>query len=132
MAGADARFVSMQNHYNVVYREEEREMLPLCREEGIGVIPFSPHGARICRRQTPGALCRSQTVRAQLTKKYYRDSDYAVVDAIGEVARARGVSNAQVALAWMHAPARRDRAHYWREQASPPGRGRRGGELEAG
>jgi aryl-alcohol dehydrogenase (NADP+) len=96
-----ARFVSMQNHYNVVYREEEREMLPLCREEGIGVIPFSP----MARGFVSG---KGETVRAQtdeLTKKYYRASDYAVVDAITAVAKARGVSNAQVALAWLlHQP----------------------------
>jgi aryl-alcohol dehydrogenase (NADP+) len=92
-----ARFVSMQNHYNVVYREEEREMLPLCREEGIGVIPFSP----LARGFVAG---KSDTVRShtdQLTKKYYVDSDNAVVEAIGAVAKARGVSNAQVALAWI-------------------------------
>jgi aryl-alcohol dehydrogenase (NADP+) len=102
-----ARFVSMQNHYNVVYREEEREMLPLCREEGIGVIPFSPlaRGFVAGRRQSGDA---GETVRFQtdeLTQKYYRPSDYAVVDAIGAVAQARGVSNAQVALAWLlHQP----------------------------
>ena len=96
-----ARFVSMQNHYNVVYREEEREMLPLCREEGIGVIPFSP----LARGFVTG---RGETVRSQtddLTKKYYTASDFAVVDAIAAVAQARGVSNAQIALAWlMHQP----------------------------
>jgi aryl-alcohol dehydrogenase (NADP+) len=92
-----ARFVSMQNHYNVVYREEEREMLPLCRQEGIGVIPFSP----LARGFVAG---KRDTVRShtdQLTKKYYVDSDNAVVDAISAVAKARGVSNAQVALAWI-------------------------------
>ncbi len=92
-----ARFVSMQNHYNVVYREEEREMIPLCREEGIGVIPFSP----LARGFVAG---KSDTVRShtdQLTKKYYVDSDNAVVEAVSAVAKARGVSNAQVALAWI-------------------------------
>jgi aryl-alcohol dehydrogenase (NADP+) len=92
-----ARFVSMQNHYNVVYREEEREMLPLCRHEGIGVIPFSP----LARGFVAG---KSDTMRShtdQLTKKYYVDSDNAVVDAVSAVAKARGVSNAQVALAWL-------------------------------
>jgi aryl-alcohol dehydrogenase (NADP+) len=96
-----ARFVSMQNHYNVIYREEEREMMPLCREEGIGVIPFSP----MARGFVAG---KSETVRAQtdeLTKRYYHESDYAVVDAVTAIAKARGVSNAQVALAWlMHQP----------------------------
>ena len=96
-----ARFVSMQNHYNVVYREEEREMMPLCREEGIGVIPFSP----MARGFVNG---RRETVRAgtdDLGKLYYKESDYPVVDAITAVAQARGVSNAQVALAWLlHQP----------------------------
>lgn len=96
-----ARFVSMQNHYNVVYREEEREMLPLCREEGIGVIPFSP----LARGFVNG---RTNTVRAstdEFVKRYYHESDYAVVDVISETARRRNVSNAQVALAWLlHQP----------------------------
>ena len=96
-----ARFVTMQNHYNLIYREEEREMMPLCREEGIGVIPWSP----LARGFVSG---KGETVRAQtdeLTKKYYRASDYAVVDVISAVAKARGVSNAQVALAWLlHQP----------------------------
>jgi aryl-alcohol dehydrogenase (NADP+) len=95
------RFVSMQNHYNVVYREEEREMMPLCREEGIGVIPFSPMARGFVN-------AKSETVRAstdELTKNYYKPSDYAVVDAVTAVAKARGVSNAQVALAWLlHQP----------------------------
>ena len=85
-----ARFVSMQNHYNVVYREE-----------GIGAIPFSPMARGFVSGK--GETVRSQT--DELTKKYYRAPDYAVVDAIGAVAKARGVSNAQVALAWlMHQP----------------------------
>jgi 1-deoxyxylulose-5-phosphate synthase len=96
-----ARFVSMQNHYNVVYREEEREMMPLCREEGIGVIPFSPMARGFVSGK--GETVRSQT--DELTKKYYRDADYPVVDAITAVAKAHGVSNAQVALAWLlHQP----------------------------
>jgi 1-deoxyxylulose-5-phosphate synthase len=102
-----ARFVSMQNHYNVVYREEEREMLPLCRDEGIGVIPFSPM-ARGFVTGARGAEDASATVRAktdELARKYYRASDFAVVDAITAVAAARGVTNAQVALAWLlHQP----------------------------
>jgi aryl-alcohol dehydrogenase (NADP+) len=96
-----SRFVSMQNHYNVVYREEEREMMPLCREEGIGVIPFSP----LARGFVNG---KSDTVRKEtddLAKQYYGPADYAVVDAVSAVAKARGVSNAQVALAWLlHQP----------------------------
>jgi aryl-alcohol dehydrogenase (NADP+) len=97
------RFVSMQNHYNLVYREEEREMLPLCREEGIGVIPWSPLARGFLagnrRRDTP------QTTRAETDKyakdMYYADADFAVADAVVEVARERGVAPAQVALAWV-------------------------------
>jgi 1-deoxyxylulose-5-phosphate synthase len=95
------RFVSMQNHYNLVYREEEREMLPLCREEGVGVIPFSPMARGFVSGK--GETVRSQT--DELTKKYYGASDYAVVDAIAAAATSHGVSNAQVALAWLlHQP----------------------------
>jgi aryl-alcohol dehydrogenase (NADP+) len=97
----------MQNHYNVVYREEEREMLPLCREEGIGVIPFSPlaRGFVAGNRRSEDADETERGKTDELSKKYYRASDYAVVDAVGEVAKARSVSNAQVALAWLlHQP----------------------------
>jgi aryl-alcohol dehydrogenase-like predicted oxidoreductase len=91
------RFVSMQNHYNVVYREEEREMMPLCREEGIGVIPFSPMARGFVNGKS-GSVRQSTD---ELTPKYYNESDYAVVDAVTAVAQARGVNNAQVALAWL-------------------------------
>jgi aryl-alcohol dehydrogenase (NADP+) len=106
-----ARFVSMQNHYNVVYREEEREMLPLCREEGIGVIPFSP----LARGFVAG---KSDTVRShtdQLTKKYYVDSDNAVVE--GDRRRRQGPRGEQCAGGAGLDPAatRRDRAHRRRE-----------------
>ena len=111
LAKADAlgcsRFVSMQNHYNVIYREEEREMLPLCREEGIGVIPWSPlaRGFVMGRPRTEG----SESARARTDQfahgLYYRDADYKVVDRVSEVARKHAVSNAQVALAWvLHQP----------------------------
>ena len=101
------RFVSMQNHYNIVYREEEREVLPLCRAEGIGVIPFSPLARGFVagnrRREDWGETVRSKT--DPLARPYYQDSDFALVDRIGEVAKKRGVSNAQVALAWvLHQP----------------------------
>jgi 1-deoxyxylulose-5-phosphate synthase len=98
------RFVSMQNHYNLVYREEEREMLPLCREEGIGVIPWSPlargflTGSR--KRGTQDATAREKTDDFA-RKLYYLDGDYDVADRVAEVAAARGVSPAQVALAWV-------------------------------
>jgi len=98
------RFVSMQNHYNLIYREEEREMLPLCREEGIGVIPWSPLARGFVmgnrRREDYGDTIRAKTDSFG-HELYYQPSDFDVVDRITEVARKRGVSNAQVALAWM-------------------------------
>ena len=98
------RFVAMQNHYNIVYREEEREMLPLCRAEGIGVIPWSPLARGfVAGNRRPGDF--GDTVRARTDTfshdMYYQPSDFAMVERIGEVARARGASNAQVALAWL-------------------------------
>ena len=99
-----ARFVSMQNHYNLVYREEEREMLPLCREEEIGVIPWSPlaRGFLMGNRRTED---RGDTVRAKTDdfahKLYYQESDFEVVEQVSRIAKQRGVSNAQVALAWV-------------------------------
>ncbi len=99
-----ARFVSMQNHYNLVYREEEREMLPLCREEGIGVIPWSPL-ARGFLAGNRRAQDFGDTVRARTDdyahNLYYQPSDFAVVDRVTEIAQRRGIPHAQVALAWM-------------------------------
>jgi 1-deoxyxylulose-5-phosphate synthase len=98
------RFVSMQNHYNLVYREEEREMLPLCREEGIGVIPWSPlaRGFLAGNRQRGR---RDATRREQHDdyghSLYYADADYDVADRVVEVATAKGVRPIQVALAWV-------------------------------
>jgi 1-deoxyxylulose-5-phosphate synthase len=98
------RFVTMQNHYNLIYREEEREMLPLCRAEGIGVIPWSPLARGFLagnrRRQDMGETARAKS-DAFAHSMYYQDSDFAVVDAVSEIARQRGVPNAQVALAWI-------------------------------
>src|ERR1019366_396442 len=98
------RFVSMQNHYNLIYREEEREMIPLCREEGIGVIPWSPLARGFLagnrRKEDFGETVRSKT-DPYAHGMYYQPSDFAVVDRFGEIARARGVPNAQVALAWI-------------------------------
>jgi 1-deoxyxylulose-5-phosphate synthase len=102
------RFVSMQNHYNLVYREEEREMLPLCRAEGIGVIPWSPLARGfLAGNRRPGKS--GETARAKSDEfahmMYYDDSDFTIVDKVSEVAKARGVSNVQVALAWLlHQP----------------------------
>jgi aryl-alcohol dehydrogenase-like predicted oxidoreductase len=103
-----AKFVTMQNHYNLVYREEEREMNPLCLDEGVGLIPWSPL-ARGFLAGNRSKADHGETSRAKTDdfaqSMYYSDSDFAVVDRVGEVARARGVSNAQVALAWiLHQP----------------------------
>ena len=99
-----ARFVTMQNHYNLVYREEEREMIPLCLEEGVGLIPWSPL-ARGFLAGNRNAENRGETVRAKTDdfaqRLYYRQSDFIVVDRLTEIATKRGVQNAQVALAWI-------------------------------
>jgi aryl-alcohol dehydrogenase-like predicted oxidoreductase len=98
------RFVSMQNHYNLVYREEEREMMPLCREEGIGVIPWSPlargflAGNRSATERDATSRAKTDTIAHQL---YYAESDFRIVDRVVEVAGRRGVSPAQIALAWV-------------------------------
>jgi aryl-alcohol dehydrogenase (NADP+) len=98
------RFVSMQNHYNLVYREEEREMMPLCRAEGIAVIPWSPLARGFLagnrRRQDRGETARAKSDEFAHAM-YYEDSDFAVVDRVTEIAQKRGVPNAQVALAWL-------------------------------
>jgi 1-deoxyxylulose-5-phosphate synthase len=98
------RFVSMQNHYNLVYREEEREMLPLCEEEGIGVIPWSPL-ARGFLAGNRRSADKGDTARARTDefahKLYYADSDFRIVDRVVDVANARGVTPAQIALAWI-------------------------------
>ncbi len=98
------RFVSMQNHLNLLYREEEREMLGLCAEEGVGVIPWSPLArGRLTREwsETPPTH-RAQT--DQFGKSLYKaqpDAERAIIEAVGQVAAARGVARAQVALAWV-------------------------------
>ena len=98
------RFVSMQNHYNLVYREEEREMIPLCIEEGIGVIPWSPlaRGLLAGTRQEDykGESIRS-TSDDYVPHLYHDDSDFEIVSRVIEVARQRGVKPAQIALAWL-------------------------------
>jgi aryl-alcohol dehydrogenase-like predicted oxidoreductase len=97
------RFVSMQNHYNLLYREEEREMIPLCREEGIGVIPWSPLArGRLARPWQSETTKRSET--DNFGNKMYaqtEDSDRKVVEALTELAKRRGVGQASLALAWM-------------------------------
>jgi aryl-alcohol dehydrogenase-like predicted oxidoreductase len=102
------RFVTMQNHYNLVYREEEREMIPLCQAEGIGIIPWSP----LARGFLTGNRSRADdgnTVRGKSDtfshEMYYEDSDFDVVDHVVEIAQKHGFTPAQIALAWMlHKP----------------------------
>ncbi len=93
------RFVSMQNHYNLLNREEEREMMPLCASEGIGVIPWSPLARGRLTRDWDEATNRSET--DEFGKTLYVPSDRAIVERVAEIAKQRGVPRAQVALAWV-------------------------------
>jgi aryl-alcohol dehydrogenase-like predicted oxidoreductase len=104
-----ARFVTMQNHYNLAYREEEREMIPLCIDQKIGCIPWSPlaRGFLTGSRKRGDALdhAKAETVRARTDDfghgMYYRDADFDVVDRVVEIATERDVKPAQIALAWI-------------------------------
>ncbi|MEW6720520.1 MAG: aldo/keto reductase [Thermodesulfobacteriota bacterium] len=99
-----SRFVTMQNHYNLLYREEEREMIPLCRKEGIGLLPWSPLARGLLSRRLP-AEGFGDTSRARTDdfahKLYYRPDDAVVIGKVAEVAERRGAPMAQVALAWI-------------------------------
>jgi aryl-alcohol dehydrogenase-like predicted oxidoreductase len=102
------RFISMQNHYNLVYREEEREMIPFCRDQRIGLIPWSPLARGFLagnrRKEDWGETTRAKT-DPFAHELYYQDSDFKIVDRVTELAKRRGVSNAQIALAWLlHQP----------------------------
>jgi aryl-alcohol dehydrogenase (NADP+) len=92
-------FVSMQDHYNLIYREEEREMLPLCAEQGVGVIPWSPLARGRLTRPWDAETARSET--DGFGRSLYRDEDRTVVERVLALADRRGVSPAQVALAWL-------------------------------
>jgi aryl-alcohol dehydrogenase-like predicted oxidoreductase len=94
------RFVSMQNHYNLLYREEEREMLPLCLDQGIGVIPWSPLARGRLTRDWDESTARSDTDEFG-RKLYDEESSRQIVEAVAKVAAARGVPRAQLALAWV-------------------------------
>ena len=105
---SSARFVTMQNHYNLVYREEEREMLPLCREEGIGVLPWSPLARGLLsgghKRGQSGGTLRAET--DEYSRKLYTDADFEIVDRVVALAGRRGLPPARIALAWLlHQPA---------------------------
>jgi aryl-alcohol dehydrogenase (NADP+) len=102
------RFVSMQNHYNLIYREEEREMIPFCLDQGVGLIPWSPlargflTGSR--SKQDYGETARAKT-DVYAHRMYYRDDDFAIVERVAELAGKRGATPAQIALAWiLHKP----------------------------
>ena len=102
------RFVSMQNHYNLVYREQEREMNPLCQCEGIGIIPWSPlargflTGTRKRREEKPTARAKSDTISRKL---YYQETDFDIVDRVVALAKRKEVQPAQIALSWLlHRP----------------------------
>jgi aryl-alcohol dehydrogenase-like predicted oxidoreductase len=111
LSTADARgwtrFVAMQNHYNLVYREEEREMVPLCLHEGIGLIPWSPLARGVLTRPRPADdKVRNDTTPRSASddyspRLYDHASDWAVVDAVEQLAKARGVAMAGVGLAWL-------------------------------
>lgn len=98
------RFKTMQNHYNLAYREEEREMIPLCRDEGIPLLPWSPLGRGFLtgkyRRRAKPATIRYKT-DVYLSKRYFRPEDFDVVERLEEVAKEKGVRPAQLALAWL-------------------------------
>jgi aryl-alcohol dehydrogenase (NADP+) len=99
-----ARFVSMQNHYNLCYREEEREMIPLCKDQGIGLIPWSPLArgfltGRYKRGKTP-STSRYKTDK-YFAERFFRPEDFDVVERAEEIAKDKGVTTAQIALAWL-------------------------------
>jgi 1-deoxyxylulose-5-phosphate synthase len=93
------RFSSMQNHYNLLYREEEREMLPLCADQGIGVIPWSPLARGRLARDWDATSARSET--DEFGRTLYQDGDRVIVEEVARIAAAREVSMAQVGLAWV-------------------------------
>ncbi|MAL78091.1 MAG: aldo/keto reductase [Sneathiella sp.] len=104
-----AKFVSMQNVYNLVYREEEREMLPLCADQGIGVIPWSPLARGFLagnrKKGEDGATTRSRSDAMIKSMKIGQDADYDVLSVVQDIAKERGFSPAQIALAWVcHSP----------------------------
>jgi 1-deoxyxylulose-5-phosphate synthase len=106
---ASTPFVSMQNHYNLVYREEEREMIPLCVDQGVGVLPWSPlaRGLLAGNRTRDGERLTTRAKTDEFGESLYTpEVDFDVVDRVAKVASARGVSSAQIALAWLlHKPA---------------------------
>jgi aryl-alcohol dehydrogenase-like predicted oxidoreductase len=100
--GGWTRFVTMQNHYNLLYREEEREMVPLCLDMGVGLIPWSPLARGLLARPYTERGATTRGASDQYTPVWYGDeATRPVIDAVGDVAGSRGISRAQVATAWM-------------------------------
>ena len=105
-----SRFITMQNHYNLMYREEEREMIPLCRDLGVALIPWSPLARGfLAGNRTPDDADSGRTARAKsdeyARKMYYREDDFAVVNRLSELAERRAESNARIGYAWLlHQP----------------------------
>ncbi len=98
------RFASMQNHYNLVYREEEREMIPLCIDQGVGLIPWSPLARGFLagnrKREDGGDTTRAQSDQ-YADEMYFRENDFIIIERVQDIAKKHGVTNAQIALAWM-------------------------------
>ena len=99
------RFVSMQNHYNLIYREEEREMIPFCISEGIGIVPWSPLARGFLAGNRSRTEKSGETARARTDdyaqQMYYAQHDFDVVDRVAALAKERAVMPAQIALAWI-------------------------------
>ena len=98
------KFISMQNHYNLVYREEEREMIPLCQDQGIGLIPWSPMARGFLagnRKRGGGGDTERSNNDPFGDSMYFRDEDFTVADCAAEIAKERGVSQSQIALSWV-------------------------------
>ena len=94
-----ARFVTMQNNYSLIYREEEREMIPLCQDQGVGLIPYSPIGGGLLAGSRRTGTVRSNSIMAR--ERFRRPADEAVIDAVRDVAADRGVKAAEIAIAWL-------------------------------
>ncbi len=99
--GGWTRFVTMQHHYNLLYREEEREMIPQCRDMGVGLLPWSPLARGVLARPRSAAEDTTRAASDQFTRDLYTGAKLEIVDAVGEVAAERGASRGQVALAWL-------------------------------
>jgi 1-deoxyxylulose-5-phosphate synthase len=100
-AAGSTSFVSMQNHYNLVYREEEREMIPLCADQSVGVLPYSPLARGVLARSSKRNTARAGTGADPVADEMYDDTDYEVVEVVRKVADERGLPPAQIALAWL-------------------------------